>query len=200
MAKITLIDSTINPVPIISQSAAICKDGGTEDYQANELRLKFLLSAKHYAVLRFAYATFKIEDISLVCSHQLVRIAHAGILQKSYRSCPIPLDMSDRFMQYPFLDPNSDGYNLVAVALNHAKAAYLKLIDDGIEPEDARYILPQGVTTELIITGNFQMWKHFLNLRLSKYAHWEIRNVAEKVKAELAIIAPTIFGIDDIVA
>ena len=62
-----------------------------------------------------------------------------------------------------------------------------------MKKEDARLILPQCVTTELIVVGNFQAWLDFINLRDTKEAQWEIRAVAQEIKAQLSSIAPNIF-------
>lgn len=75
-----------------------------------------------------------------------------------------------------------------------AEAVYLAAIDVGMKKEDARYILPQGCTTSLRITGNFQMWRDLLGNRTTKHAQWEVREVACEIKRLLAEQAPRIFG------
>ena len=58
---------------------------------------------------------------------------------------------------------------------------------------DARYILPQGCTTAVNLTANFQAWKHFINLRTDKAAQWEVRWLAEAILEQLHGIAPNVF-------
>jgi thymidylate synthase (FAD) len=76
---------------------------------------------------------------------------------------------------------------------NHAKWLYDKLIADGFKKEDARFILPQGTTTELLVVGNFQAWYDFIKLRSGKEVQWEIRAVAHEINRQLHSIAPNIF-------
>ena len=82
--RVTLLDHTVDPELKIGLSAAICYDAKT-DYESCKKRARHCRDKGHLSTLRFAYATFAIEDISRVCSHQLVRMAHAGILQESQR-------------------------------------------------------------------------------------------------------------------
>jgi thymidylate synthase (FAD) len=70
---------------------------------------------------------------------------------------------------------------------------YKDLITEGVKKEDARFILPQGTTTELLVVGNFQAWYDFIKLRSGKEAQWEIREVAHEINRQLHGIAPNVF-------
>lgn len=54
-------------------------------------------------------------------------------------------------------------------------------------------VLPQGVQTELNVTGNFQAWLDFLKLRTDKAAQKEIRSTAILIGKILHQNAPNIF-------
>lgn len=78
---------------------------------------------------------------------------------------------------------------------DHAETLYLKLVDLKLmKKEDARYILPQGCSTEINFCLNFQGWRDFLKNRASPHDQWEARNVALEIQRQLASIAPGIFG------
>lgn len=70
---------------------------------------------------------------------------------------------------------------------------YLALIQDGEKPEDARYILPEGTTTSLIMTMNARELLHFFALRCCSRAQGEIRELANKMLALCRDAAPIIF-------
>jgi thymidylate synthase (FAD) len=70
---------------------------------------------------------------------------------------------------------------------------YKDLITEGVKKEDARFILPQGTTTELLVVGNFQAWYDFIKLRSGKEVQWEIRAVAHEINHQLHKIAPNVF-------
>ena len=68
----------------IGDAAAQCYDGKTTR-EANIRRAIGCKDKGHLATMRFAYADFEISGVSRICSHQIVRVAHAGILQQSQR-------------------------------------------------------------------------------------------------------------------
>lgn len=189
--KVELLFITPDPEAHIGLQASECYDSKT-DRESCVKRASHCVGLSHLAVLRFAYATFRISGISRVCSHQMVRVAHAGILQRSQRyvketAVEYVVPESVKALQ-PHLRSLWEQVN------SAAEAAYLSCIDAGMKKEDARYILPQGCTTSLRVTGNFQMWRDLLANRTTKHAQWEIREVAVEIQRQLALRAPRIFG------
>ena len=189
--QVTLLDSTFDPENAIGFMAAKCYDSKTDRVSCVK-RAAHCKESGHLATLRFAYATFEITGISRVCSHQLVRVAHAGILQASQRY--IKQSAVD-FIDPPALAGLSD-YQRTAWAKvqSDAELVYLELISTGaMKKEDARFILPQGCATSMNICLNFQGWGDFMKNRTSKHAQWEIRAVANEIQGHLHGIAPSIF-------
>lgn len=66
-----------------------------------------------------------------------------------------------------------------------AEAAYNYLLSQGVAREMARGVLPQNLYTKFWQTGNLRNWVHFCKLRLDPHAQYEVRYVAEQVKAIL---------------
>jgi thymidylate synthase (FAD) len=189
--KVTLKFISPDPEAHIGEMAAECYDSKT-DRESCLRRAKHCNDIGHLATLRFAYATFKIEGISRVCSHQIVRVAHAGILQRSQRYVK---ETAVEYVDPPVLatlpEELQADWDMIKDA---ASSLYLKLVDSGhMKKEDARYILPQGCTTSLNITGNFQMWKDLLANRTAKKAQWEVRDVANEITRILNQHAPMVF-------
>ena len=63
----------------------------------------------------------------------------------------------------------------------------------GIEPEDARMILPNACETSLIMTMNVRSLLNFLKHRDCNRAQWEIRELARQIMAICKEIAPKLF-------
>jgi len=63
----------------------------------------------------------------------------------------------------------------------------------GIQPEDARYLLPNATETKIIVTMNARELLHFFKLRCCERAQWEIRCMAVGMLKLVKSIAPTIF-------
>lgn len=190
--KVELLDHTIDPEALIGRMAAKCYDSKT-DRESCIKRTAHCRDSGHLATLRFGYATFGIEGISRVCSHQIVRVAHAGILQRSQRYVK---ETCVEYVNPPTYD-QLDQYNRQAWDSIQAQAEglYLMLINTGrMKKEDARYILPHGCATSMNVTGNFQMWKDIIKNRKSKHAQWEVRDVFTEIDRQLSEIAPNLFG------
>ena len=191
--KVTLIQNTPSPEEHIGLLAGICygKTGEQSPEQCIK-RATHCVTKGHLSTLRFAHATFLIEDISRICSHQFVRSKHLDFLQRSQRYCndsDVEIIVPETMM-YPDI---SVRFNVVDRHLSEARALYELLIADGVKKEDARFILPQGTTTELLAVGNFQAWYDFIKLRSGKEVQWEIRAVAHEINRQLHGIAPNIF-------
>ena len=58
---------------------------------------------------------------------------------------------------------------------------YNTLIEKGIAPEQARFVLPQGMYTEWYWTGSLAAFARFYKQRKDDHAQWEIREYANAV-------------------
>ena len=58
---------------------------------------------------------------------------------------------------------------------------YQKMIEDGVCPEQARFILPQGCMVNWIWTGSLQAYSRFCKLRQDGHAQKEVQEVANLV-------------------
>lgn len=67
---------------------------------------------------------------------------------------------------------------------------YNDLIDDGIAPEQARSILPQGTYTEFVWTGSLYAFARVYNLRIDAHAQWEIQKFAEAIGKIISPLFP----------
>ena len=187
--QVTMIDCTENPELKIATYAGICYDADTSP-DRNEKRVQSIMKQRHLATLRFAYATFKVEGVSRVCSHQLVRHPHISVLQRSQRYCR----EGDQPVIIPESIAASNARSIYGTAMHMATRAYEDMLAAGIRKEDARFVLPQGASTELYVTGNFQAFHDFLIRRLDKHAQWEARLVATMIYGYLRNVAPNIFN------
>jgi thymidylate synthase (FAD) len=54
-------------------------------------------------------------------------------------------------------------------------------LNNGMNAEDARFVLPSAIKTTLIMTSNLQGWYDFIKLRATEQAQWEIRSIAYEI-------------------
>lgn len=173
----------------IKTSAGKVREKGLDYYLNNypeEKISSWLIEAlKFPSVLEHVSFTFLIEGISRVTSHQLVRHRLASYTQESQRySVAEPHYVKpDTVRKSEF---SSEFDNLIQTSYQ----LYEKMISSGIPYEDARYVLPQAVTTRILMTVNLRELIHIACLRNTAHAQWEIRELINEVIKEATRIIP----------
>lgn len=172
--EVTLISSSsMNPTTLCEVAAAMCTQS---DKPAQALRAA--MRSGHDSVLEHASFTFEIKGVSRVLLAQLTRhrIASFTVLSQRY------VDQRDRTYVMPeTIRDNELTSSLFADVVSQLDDIYEKLIRAGIPKEDARYILPQCITTDLVMTMNARELGHFFSLRCCNRAQTEIRLLADKM-------------------
>jgi thymidylate synthase (FAD) len=77
-----------------------------------------------------------------------------------------------------------------AYYLENSKELYTDMINKGIAPEQARFVLPQAMETSFIFTGSAASWSRMIKLRLDSHAQLEIRDLAKMIFTELVTNDP----------
>jgi len=132
---------------------------------------------------------FYVTGISRTTSHQLVRKRIASFSQQSQRYVD-----ADNFVYITPDDIRKSKYGKEYEELiKQSHLLYQKMIEDGIEKEDARYILPNATSTQLIVSMNAHALIDFFAVRICQRSQWEIRELAESMLEEVRKVAPTIF-------
>jgi thymidylate synthase (FAD) len=78
--------------------------------------------------------------------------------------------------------------------MNIARETYGRLKELGIPNQDARFILPNAATSEIVVTANFREYRHIFDERCSIAAQWEIRRICCGMLEILQQHAPSVFG------
>lgn len=181
--EIEILRYTENPVDLIGQAAGLCY--GKDD--PSEKRVVRCFKNSHGTPFEHATITFKVSGVSRVLSHQLVRHRIASYNQRSQRYCD---EGGIKTKVPPSIKDNDTAMGIFYNAVIDACEAYDKLVAVGIPREDARFILPNGGMTELIVTFNCRTLYHFLYERDSKSAQWEIREMAQLLKEKISECDP----------
>ena len=80
-----------------------------------------------------------------------------------------------------------------AGVLDSMLKAYNWALDNGIAKEQARVVLPEGLTHSILyMNGTLRSWIHYVQLRTDPSTQKEHREVAEACKKEIATIFPII--------
>jgi thymidylate synthase (FAD) len=188
--EVELIAITPDPEKVIEEAGRTCyvsfdrmDDTSEKDF------IKRLLKMGHESPLEHACATFRIRNCSRAMTHQLVRHRMMSVSQQSQRYVS-----EDAFT---YVLPETIAPDQVADFhrdMTAIQEMYDKWRQRGLKKEDARFVLPNACTSEIVVTANFREWRHIFNLRLSPKAQWEIRAAVLKILAILKREAPTAFA------
>ena len=152
--------------------------------------IEMLIHSGHHSVLEHSYATFRVRGGSRAFTHQLVRHRLAAFTQQSQRY------VNERNFNYvtpPSIEKNPEAKIIFEEFIDYARETYSKLRNLKIKKEDARFVLPNAVESEIVISANLREWRHILELRGHPTAQWEIRTFAVAVAKELKKLFPAVF-------
>lgn len=168
------------------------QEGSAEKFISN------IVKRGHEAVIEHYNITVK-----FICdrgvTHEIVRHRLASYCQESTRYCNYANDKFNgeiTVIKPMFLEVGTDGWELWHDACSMAEKFYFDLLDFGCSPQEARAVLPNSLKTELVMTANIREFRHFFNLRCSKAAHPQMREVANMLLREFKERIPVLF--DDI--
>ncbi|ODS31856.1 MAG: thymidylate synthase flavin-dependent [Candidatus Scalindua rubra] len=161
-----------------------------------------ILASGHESVIEHEKVTVRV-----ICdrgvSHEIVRHRIASYSQESTRYCNYTKNKFGN--EITVIEPcfwksrskaDKEKYAIWKSSIEAIEKAYFKLIELGASPQEARNILPNSLTTEIVMTMNLREWRHFLKLRTSNKAHPQMREITIPLLDEFKQCIPVIF--DDI--
>lgn len=178
--QVKVIDGTVDPLWAIANAARMCTN--TQDKNISENREEFVRARIRNGeenLLEHAYVQLEVRGISRACLQQLVRhrqhVVYSVESQRYVNQENAEFVMPQEFKRLRLEKVFED-------TCKFCMDTYVQLLQKGIRKEDARYLLPECVATNLVITYNFRGLRHLLRMRLDKKAQWEIRELARKIK------------------
>ena len=186
--KVTLLNSYANE-DFAKLAAANCV--GKLDNPTDK-GLQVAVNSGHYSVLEHLPLTFLIEDVSRVTEVQLVRHRIASYSIRSGRCTKA--NNNKPWYQIPKSIKNNDSIAKLFTEMNeNIYSFYTAMIEQGIPKEDARYILPQGFLTDIVVSMNARAFIEQCEKRLCKKAQWEIREMFTQMKECIKYIYPIVY-------
>jgi len=172
--NVQLLDAT--SLTLAAKAAKLCIGKEWEGYDEIAY-LKTLIQRGHESVLEHVVYVFSVEGLSRACLQQLARHRHISLSVKSTRWA---LDKHDDYYVPPELKETDaedwkydvDTYLAGAMEL---KTAY--------GSDVAKYLLPECVTTDLILTVNLRELRHIHKLRTGRTAMLEFQHLAKALVA-----------------
>ncbi|UJG42978.1 MAG: FAD-dependent thymidylate synthase [Candidatus Heimdallarchaeum endolithica] len=148
-----------------------------------------IIESGHLSIIEHNIFVFHVSGVSRVLSHQLVRKRIASYSQQSQRY----VNASSFSFITPKTITESGMKEEYENKINELFVFYNKLVEKGIPKEDARYILPNSTSTQLVVSMNAHALIDFFASRCCTRAQWEIRELANKMLNEVKKVAPVLF-------
>lgn len=188
--EVKLLAITPDSENLLERAGRICY-ASEDKLGTSEKWLQSRIKQGHESLIEHASATFYIKA-SRALTHELVRHRIASYSQRSQRYVK---ETQADYITPPELseEANPEVARDFHQAMSAAWDAYHRLLDAGVKPEIARYVLPNACTTEIICTWNFREIRHIIKMRSSQAALPEFRVVAEEIKGIMQAQAPKIF-------
>lgn len=157
----------------------------TRDIEDN---LKGTHDQGHGSVWEHCVINFVATDVSRVLTHELVR-HRAGWAYSQTSGRYVRGDSLDLVFD-PILEPVRNEIEMAVYQIQENYKALVKMMGlDTMTDKDLkkkitsalRRILPNGQSNEIGFSVNLRALRHFVMVRTSRHAEWEIRSVAEQV-------------------
>lgn len=204
---LSINDSPLRLIEIAGRTCYRSEDKITDD--SAEKFAQMIQTKNHMSVIEHSFLS-----VRFVCSrgisHELVRHRLASFSQESTRYVGYHKDKFDGQVTYvwPAWIPKEEriyGHDDIALGMPSHKRAYwvqtLKQCEDGYmamiknsaTAQEARGVLPNDLKTEIVMSANFREWKHVFELRCSKAAHPDMRELMIPLAREMNARYPSLF-------
>ncbi len=159
--------------------------------------VKSVMASGHVSPIEHVSFTFAISGVSRSLTHQLVRHRIASYSQQSQRyvdASTIDHIIPPAIASHPrarvrfetFMEEAGKAYRDIKALLEesgHGNTAC----------EDARFVLPNAVATNIVVTMNCRALINFFEERCCSRAQWEIRGVARQMLQLCRSVLPEVF-------
>lgn len=196
-----------------SKGTDLCEFAGRSCYQSydkpnperqnNQQYLAHIIHSGHTSVLEHGTVTFFLTGVSRSLTHELIRHRHFSYSELSQRY--VPMWKAEYIEPSAFLELSPDSRATAQLALAEAFENDIQKYEElvaileqgGIKGKRARQaarsVMANCTETNMVVTGNYTAWRHFLVMRASVHADAEIRQAAVEIFSQLMHEVPNAF-------
>ena len=192
----------------MTELVAYCARVSNPSNQANkdtaEKLIKYLIKNKHWSPLEMVHLTLEIETTRDI-ARQILRHRSFSFQEFSQRYADPTKDL-DFVLREARLQDTKNRQNSIETdnlalqafweerqkrVIDEAKNAYEWAISNGIAKEQARAVLPEGLTvSRLYMAGTLRSWIHYIQLRSENGTQKEHINIAKACAEVIATVFP----------
>ncbi len=192
---------------LISYCARVSNPNNQMNEETSEKLIKYLIKNKHWSPFEMVNVCLEIETTRDI-SRQILRhrsfsfqefsqryadptenefvTREARLQDKKNRQNSIELDYESEL--------HHTWYTKQQMIIHESEMAYRWAIKNGIAKEQARVVLPEGLTlSRMYMNGTLRSWVHYIELRTGNGTQKEHREIARECAIEIAKVFPLIY-------
>jgi thymidylate synthase (FAD) len=200
----------VNAQELVAYCARVSNPANQTNTDTSEKLIRYLIKHHHWSPLEMASACLSIETTRDI-ARQILRHRSFSFQEFSQRYAVANLgweykearlqDVKNRQNSIEILQTDGDqGAEITAwwnakqkFVTQVVEDIYSEAIDKGIAKEQARAVLPEGITTSrLYMQGTLRSWLHYIELRSGPETQKEHREVAQACAQALESIFPMV--------
>jgi thymidylate synthase (FAD) len=194
----------INAQELVAYCARVSNPANQTNTDTSEKLIRYLINHKHWSPLEMVSACLEIETTRDI-ARQILRHRSFSFQEFSqrYAVADLGVEYKEARLQDTKNRQNSiDTTEAVLVStwklkqqrvIETSNEVYKWALDNGIAKEQARAVLPEGITTSrLYMQGTLRSWLHYIELRSGPETQKEHREVAQACATALESIFPMV--------
>lgn len=215
--KVTLLAHTPDPERVVAAAAKLCYSRSSPETLMDNLSaekaadfVEMLSELGHESPIEHVSFTFGIEGVSRALLAQITRHRLASYSVQSQRYVP---KAEFAYITPPAIAACPEAAAEFEAAMEGARRSYMRITEilkdkylgEDSSPqaakqaekkaiEDARFVLPNGCDTKMVVTMNARSLYNFFSQRCCSRAQWEIRALADEMLRQVSAVAPTLFA------
>lgn len=200
-----------NMTELVSFCARVSNPGNQHNHETSEKLIRYLIKHQHWSPLEMVSICLEIETTRDI-ARQILRHRSFSFQEFSQRYADPTKDLWFTLKEARLqdtknrqnsidLDINNDEHrrtayqweNIQQEVIKKTQDAYEWAIDHGIAKEQARAVLPEGMTnSRLYMNGTLRSWVHYIQLRSEQGTQKEHREIAVACAEAIEPIFPMI--------
>ena len=202
---------------LIAYCARVSNPSNQNNKETSDKLIKYLIKHQHWSPLEMVSACLEIETTRDI-ARQILRHRSFSFQEFSQRYADPTKDLSfetrdarlqdkDNRQNSVELDNNDETHRRLnenfrmkqMLVWRQAQDTYEWAIENGIAKEQARAVLPEGMTvSRLYMNGTLRSWVHYISLRSANGTQKEHQDIARACAREIARIFPIMTDISNV--
>ena len=189
---------------LVSYCARVSNPSNQNNEETSKKLIKYLIKNKHWSPLEMVSVCLEIETTRDI-ARQILRHRSFSFQEFSQRYADPTKDLQfvtrearlqDQKNRQNSITTDDDELKLMwevkqQQLIHEAKLAYKWAIEQGIAKEQARAVLPEGLTmSRMYMNGTLRSWVHYIELRTGNGTQKEHMDIAKDCAFEIAKVFP----------